>query len=278
MLFKFVFAGLFLFAISACSGVSVGPSRPGDPAFFIGAVSAEASANGLEFADGSQSIADTEEREMQIKLARFVRDPATGEARIVVSDETVTIPITFTEYGDRDIVMSFDGQALTFVDGEATLASGQSLWSYMNFKLAHSGTGAVYTYGQYNEGVDDPFDMEGYFAIGFETDPNEIAALSGLATYSGSYFGYVQTFDLEGSLTASEVAVLFIVLSDVAQLASGAASARAPGRSAAGTCPTGRSSGRCPPRPPTPWSESAAPSPGRERPSGCPGCGCRADR
>ncbi len=204
MLFKFVFAGLFLFAISACSGVSVGPSRPGDPAFFIGAVSAEASANGLEFADGSQSIADTEEREMQIKLARFVRDPATGEARIVVSDETVTIPITFTEYGDRDIVMSFDGQALTFVDGEATLASGQSLWSYMNFKLAHSGTGAVYTYGQYNEGVDDPFDMEGYFAIGFETDPNEIAALSGLATYSGSYFGYVQTFDLEGSLTASE--------------------------------------------------------------------------
>jgi len=205
MLYKLIFSGIALLSISACSSASIAPSRPGNPEFFIGAGSADASANGLEFGDGTQTIADVEERELQVKLARFVRDPATGEARIVLSDETVTLPVTFTEYGDRDIVMTLDGETLAFVDGEATLSSGQSLWSYMNFKQDHSGTGAIYTYGRYNEAVDDPFDMEGFFSIGFETNPDEIADLSGSATYTGSYFGYVQTFDLNGSLTASEL-------------------------------------------------------------------------
>ncbi|MGI9391259.1 MAG: transferrin-binding protein-like solute binding protein [Boseongicola sp.] len=205
MLNKVILAGIILFAVSACGGVAIAPSRPGNPQFFIGSETAEAAANGLEFSDGTQTVADVETRDIQVKFARFVRDPTTGEARIVLSDEMVTLPVTFTEYNDRDIVMTLDGETLTFVDGEATLSSGQSLWSYMNYKMAHSGTGAVYSYGQYNEAIDDPFDMEGFFAFGFETDPNEIAALSGTATYTGSYFGYVQTFDLGGSLTASEL-------------------------------------------------------------------------
>ncbi|MGI9395049.1 MAG: transferrin-binding protein-like solute binding protein [Boseongicola sp.] len=203
MLNKIILAGIILITFSACGGVAIVPSRAGNLEFFIGAETPEAAANGLEFADGTQSIADAEAREIQIKLARFVRDPTTGETRIVLSDETVTLPVTFTDYGDRDIAVTLDGETLTFVDGEATLSSGQSLWSYMNYKMVHSGTGAIYTYGQYNEGIDDPLDMEGFFAFGFETNPNQIATLSGSATYTGSYFGYVQTFDLDGSLTAS---------------------------------------------------------------------------
>ncbi len=204
MPFKILLAALTLLAVSACGGASIAPSRAANPAFFIGAETADASANGLEFADGTQSVAGVEGREMQVKLARFVRDPISGETLIVISDETVTVPVTFTDYGDTDIVITLDGQTLTFVGGAAALPSGQSIQSYMNYRMAQSGTGAIYTYGKYNAGVDDPIDMEGFFAIGFETNPDQIAAISGSATYTGSYFGYVQTYDLEGALTAAE--------------------------------------------------------------------------
>ena len=205
MPFKKCTAGLALLALSACSGASIAPSRTADPIFFIGTAWSDASANGLEFADGAQTVGDAEGREMQVKLARFVRDPSTGTTLIVISDETVTVPVTFTNYGDTDIIMTLDGQTLAFVDGDATLPSGQIVQSYMNYRLTHSGTGAIYSYAKSNEGIDDPIDMEGFFAIGFETNPDEIAALSGSATYTGSYFGYVQTYDLDGTLTADEL-------------------------------------------------------------------------
>ena len=59
-----------------------------------------------------------------------------------------------------------------------------------------SATGAVYAYEDAeNPALTGEFDTEAFFAFGYETDPDEIAALVGTAIYSGDFAGYGQVID-----------------------------------------------------------------------------------
>ena len=200
-LFAIASAGAFL---SGC-GAKIEPSRPSDPQFFIGTSSASISANGLPFADGTQTLEDVEGELLTVRIARFERDPELGTTRLVATNETATLPSTFTSFDDFDATITFNGAPLTFVDGVAELPSGQRVWSYMNFGMVHSGTGGLYTYASLDPEATDPIDMEGFFTLGFETAPDVIAARSEQITYLGSYFGYAQTFDADGELLSPEV-------------------------------------------------------------------------
>lgn len=188
---------LSLLTLAGCAASY--PSRPSDPAYQIGA-------NGLEFADGAQELADVEERSLNVTVARFWREGEAGETQIVVSEEEVILPPGFTAYEARDMVLTLDGETLTFVDGRATMASGQTVWSYLNYAMEHSATGGFYTYGKFSTPFEgEAVDSEGFFAVGFQTDPASLLGLTGNPTYHGSYFGYGQLLDGEGVLISEEL-------------------------------------------------------------------------
>ena len=189
--------GLMCVGLAGC-GVSY-PSRPIDSAYLNGA-------NGLEYAEAGLALSDIEEQTISVTVARFLRDSEGNDTVVVISDEVATLPVGFTAYEARDMVITLDGETLTFVDGQATLESGQTVWGYLNYALAHSATGGLYTYGKYaspSEG--EAIDTEGFFAIGFQTNPDDILVLSGDATYRGSYFGYGQLLDADGGLLNDEL-------------------------------------------------------------------------
>lgn len=178
-----------------------------NPDYLFGSEPGETAANGLEFADGSQALADVEGREVSVKLARFLRDPATGQTKVHITDETVVLGDGFVSFDSPSAIITLDGVPLVLVDGEGVLPNGQSVWSYMNYAMTHSGTGALYTYARFQDesAVADALDMEGFFAFGFESEPDTIALLSGAVDYKGSYFGYGQRLDAAGVVLDDEV-------------------------------------------------------------------------
>ena len=186
------------------TGCSAGySSRSSDADFVIGE-------NVLEFADGVQTLADIEERTFNVTVARFVRDTDTGEGSIRVSEETVTLASGFTTGEATDLTLSLDGDVLTFVNGRAAMGSGQTVWGYLNFKLdrptTHSATGGFYSYEKYLEASESTVqETEGYFAIGFQTDPDEILEMSGPMEYLGEYHGFGQLLDVENRLLDDEL-------------------------------------------------------------------------
>lgn len=183
------------------------PSRSVDSAYLM-------APNGLDYADGTQTLADAENTTILIKLARFVRDPETEQTRVVISDEIAVLPEGFTSFADAGLTISLDGETLNFANvvagenvvGITTLESGQSIWSYLNFAMANSGTGGIYTYQKFSPILGgDAIDTEGFFTIGFQTSPEDIASLTGDATYSGFYFGYGQLLEADGGLLNDEL-------------------------------------------------------------------------
>ncbi len=208
---------LMCLGLAGCSATY--PSRASDPLYFFGselAPEGEAGtvgSNGLPYAAGSQALADIEGGSISVKLARFVRNPMTRQTTIILSDETAILPEGFTSFEDAGLTISYDGEALTFINvasgdtvtGITTLESGQSIWSYMNYAMSNSGTGGIYSYEKFDAEIDgNPIDTEGFFAFGFQTDPSDIIALGGEATFNGSYFGYGQVLDLDGNILDEE--------------------------------------------------------------------------
>ncbi|NNJ68547.1 MAG: hypothetical protein HKP54_10980 [Boseongicola sp.] len=193
-----------LLALVVLTGCSAGyTSRSSDVAYLIGP-------NGLEFASASQNLADIEGRTFSVTVARFVRDTDSGEGSIQVSEETVTLASGFTTGDTIDLTLSLDGEELTFVNGRASMESGQSVWGYLNFTLdrptIYSATGGFYSYEKYlDPSESDVFETEGYFAVGFQTDPSEILEMSGPIEYRGEYHGFGQLLDTEGGLLNDEL-------------------------------------------------------------------------
>ena len=191
------------------SAYLIGPSRPVDSAYLIGA-------NGLEYAEAGLALSDIEDQKISVTVARFLRDSQGNDTVVVISDEVVILPVGFTAYEARDMVITLDGETLTFVDGQATLESGQTVWGYLNYALAHSATGGLYTYGKYaspSEG--EAIDTEGFFAIGFQTNPDDIVVLSRDATYLGSYYGYGQLLDADGGVLNDELETIGAITIEV---------------------------------------------------------------
>ena len=190
-------SGLTCAVLAGCSaGYS---SRSSDAAYLIGP-------NGLEFASEAQSLADIEDQSISVTVARFVRDRDADESAIIVSDETVNLASGFTARAADDMTLTLDGEDLTFVNGRATMANGQTVWAYLNYALDHSATGGFYSYDKYVplfEGA--AIDTEGYFAIGFQTDPDDLVELSGELEYRGEYHGFGQLINADGGLLVEEL-------------------------------------------------------------------------
>lgn len=190
-------SGLTCAVLAGCSASY--SSRSSDVAYLIGP-------NGLEFASEEQSLSDIEGQSFSVTVARFVRERDTNESVVVVSDEAVNLASGFTAGVAEDMTLTLDGEELTFVNGHATMASGQSVWAYLNYNLVHSATGGFYSYDKYVPSFEGAaIDTEGYFAIGFQTDPDDLVELAGELKYRGEYHGFGQLIDADGGLLKEEL-------------------------------------------------------------------------
>ena len=193
----FYISGLAFAVLAGCSASY--PSRSSDAAYLIGP-------NGLEFASEAQSLVDIEGQVFSVTVARFVRDREADESVIVVSDESVNLSSGFTARAADDMTLTLDGEELTFVNGRATMANGQTIWAFLNYALDHSATGGFYSYDKYVPAFDGAaIDTEGYFAIGFQTDPDDLVEFTGDLKYRGEFHGFGQLLDADGALLIEEL-------------------------------------------------------------------------
>jgi hypothetical protein len=198
-----------ILAAAALSGCSAGTGFFGsNNTLFIGSRSASSSANGLPFAIPASVVADLETAgAINVKVVRALTDWEAGTTRLLISDETLTMTAGDTSSNLDDITLTLNGEALAFVGGFAAASNGQSDWqSYINSAGVVSGSGAVYSYNNGPSGaLSDEFDSEAFFVFGYETDPDEIAALVGSAVYGGGFEGFGQVIDpATGDVLASE--------------------------------------------------------------------------
>ncbi len=172
---------------------------------FIGTTGGGASANGLPFADGSQSYADVEGQTLKVKVARYLTDYETGQTSLVISDETVSFAV---DDGGRisDFTITIGGETLVY-SGKLAKDSNDRDWeSFLNTQASVSGTGGIFSYS-FDTDIGEPgaLDTEGFFAVGFETDPDTIARLATNPSYRGDWYGWGVLVDENGDITASEV-------------------------------------------------------------------------
>jgi hypothetical protein len=191
-----IIATLALATLTACSASSA--FFGSNNTLFIGSRSASESANGLPFAIPASVVEDLEAAgAIDVKVVRSFTDWESGTTRLLISDETLTMTAGDLANDLGDITLTLDGEALAFVAGTAPASNGQPDWqSYLNSVGAVSGSGAVYSYnGGPSAVLSDEFDSEAFFVFGYETDPDEIAALVGSAVYNGNFEGYGQVID-----------------------------------------------------------------------------------
>jgi len=140
-----------------------------------------------------------------VRLVRFVSDNVTGETTIQITEETFLIDITAPETEGFNGTITYNGETLTVVDGQATLANGQTLYSRFNTGVDFSGTVSLYTYAYDN--TDGPgINSQGFFAIGAETNPAELLD-NGFVSYFGFLDGYGTVLDGNGQVVENEVSI-----------------------------------------------------------------------
>lgn len=196
------FAGL-----GACSA-GTGFFASDNNSLFLGSRDAGASGNGLPFAVPASVVADLETAgSMKVKVVRAVTDWESGSTRLLISDETMSLAAGDIAGNLDNMTITLNGETLNFVAGAAPASNGQTAWAnYVNTTGVVSGTGSVYsyTYGA-TPVLTNEFDTEAFFAFGYETDPDEIAALVGSVTYNGAFEGFGQVLDpSSGAVVSSE--------------------------------------------------------------------------
>ncbi len=200
--------------LSACGSTEPLVSRvlTGPDALYLGTTSTTDSANGLPFATDMPSDGDFD-NPATVRLVRFVSDNVTGETTIQITEETFLIDITAPETEGFNGTITYNGETLTVVDGQATLANGQTLYSYINTGENFSGTIALYTYA-YKDTDGPGINSEGFFAIGAETNPAQLREF-GNVEYSGDVSGYGTVLDGSGQVVENEVSIFGTVFIDV---------------------------------------------------------------
>ncbi len=197
-------------ALSGCSA-DIEPSRDFDSIYFAGTQDPNVSANGLAFADGTQSLSDVENKPMTIRLVRYESDPVTGEVGFVVTGETANLGTgATTSVPDNGVVpfdgsVTLDGATLSFVDGVATLPTGQEIMAYVPTRLEHSGTIGLYAISDADNPALGELDIESIFSVGHETNPAIVDGMTGDVTFAGVFRGYTQIFDASGQITERDV-------------------------------------------------------------------------
>jgi hypothetical protein len=178
----------FVGLVAACGGSS---SNPADDVVRV------PTENGLPFAESGDTHTDAEGETLKVLIARFETDNATGLTTQTFSEETVTFEVGGIV--SKNLTITLGDETITVVDGAGILESEQVL----DFVGENSGAvSAVYSLGSYES---DGIDTEGYFAYGFETNPDTIAATTGSATDRGNFHGYVQGLNAADEVTYAEI-------------------------------------------------------------------------
>lgn len=193
-------AAIAILSATLLSGCSAGSGFFGSKSsLFIGTRDADSSANGLPFAISGSVVEDLEGAgPIKVKVVRALTDWDSGATRLLISDETLTLASGDIANGLDNATLTLGGETIILVGGSAPVSSGQTDdWlSYLNTIGEVSATGAVYTYQRAEDpALSGEFDTEAFFAFGYETDPDEIAALVGTAIYSGQFGGFGQVLD-----------------------------------------------------------------------------------
>jgi hypothetical protein len=215
---KVVSTSALLLALAACGSSSSGPSSSSpDPApegppevtrltLNIGTTSTENSANGLSFAAGDLFDVEDGFEGATVRLVRFISDNETGETFLQITEETITV--TSFDDGDLSGTLTFNGEEITFLDGQATLPDGTRIDIFENTSGDWSATISPYSYVyDDNEGeiLAPGLNTEGSFAVGFETNPGDMPTTSGTTQYRGGFNGYSTLLDLDGNVIENEV-------------------------------------------------------------------------
>lgn len=201
-----------LLALAACGGGGAQDVAPtgvsaNAQALAFATKAGEAPANGLGFATDTSVTEDIDGAgPINVKVAGAFTDHETGETRLIISDETVTI----TDLDDEVFVITLNGDTLSFFEGGGPESVvGGAAWSSSTFTTGDvSETRSIFVYERAeNPDLTGEFDAELLYVVGLETDPNEVEALTGTVAYIGLLSGFGQLLDLDGNLIDSEVSI-----------------------------------------------------------------------
>lgn len=154
--------------------------------------------NGLVYAsaDTGQSLEDLAAGDsFEIRIAGY--ENLQGETTLTPTLTTETVTLIDDGEGGLSAQVTYRGETLTFaivdssVDDTTELASGQIVSVFSPAGGAFSAAYDLYTYAysELDPAAGAP-NANGFFIVGFETDPNTVAGLSGTATYDGRFGGY----------------------------------------------------------------------------------------
>lgn len=137
-----------------------------------------------------------------------------GETTATPAIVTETVRIVQDGRGGLFWEMTYNGETVRFpiandtASGTTTLDSGVEIDLILDETGAHSQGYAIFTYAY--EG-DDPQDgqlnADGSFILGFETDPEVVAAAQGTATYEGIFGGFGAVENLSANTIENEVSI-----------------------------------------------------------------------
>ena len=148
----------------------------------------------MDYADGTQALADLEGQEHTVRVTRTVTNTETGEVQLIISDETVTL-------GARDgrggrfvsFTMTLDGETLTINDGFATRSDGAVISITERSDVARGFSPEFVAAFQLldSEALGSGRENEittGFLVTGFETSPDVVALESGSVIYTGEVY------------------------------------------------------------------------------------------
>ena len=196
---------------AACGSSGSGSDTPDvsqQPSLFFGTRAGEPAANGLDFAGDSSILRDVDGAgPIRVKVVRALTDWDSGQTRLVISDEILEVDDSDIAEGDPNFTITLDGETLQFVDGNGpSNANGGNWRSRMNSAGLASGSASIFDYIlEADPSLTGEFDTEAFFVFGFETDPAEIAALTGDVMYSGEFAGSGQLLRSDGTVFIGEV-------------------------------------------------------------------------
>lgn len=181
---------LLVFAVGGCASSLPGFYGPDAPLAHDAAILP----NGQPYATATSTLADLEGAgPIQVRVVRSHVDLDTGITKLLVSDEFLTLSLDGISNYLGNISITIDGETLHFVGHEPTGANDLD-WGVEMISMGEaSGTGDVFT--NVSENKTAPFDTEAFFAFGFQTNPAEIEALRGSATYVGDFRGWGPVLD-----------------------------------------------------------------------------------
>ncbi|MFQ1702660.1 transferrin-binding protein-like solute binding protein [Loktanella agnita] len=161
------------------------------------------SGNGLPFASGGRSLADTEGTTMSLQGARLQQN---GDGAI--DSGTIRLDAGFFDAdidAERNAMATIFGEEIVITNGVGQVTTGEEVLLIYNFNDSGLYAGAVQFTVSSNNGADGTIDGEVAYVFGYETNPADLPSGSGTTTYEGGFqaAGYVgeTSPDYEGTLS-----------------------------------------------------------------------------